>query len=195
MRTARDKWILAILPAVLTVVIYVWTYGRGLQVSVNRLMQQTRAAEAARPSRETIATAQATLQHLRAEAAAKALPAVKVPPAVPAVQFAPPATGLQIITQILSRNHILVVAAQTANKSAGVSWPNEASDLPKRIAERRNGAAPVLWSVDMIGSYEQIRQALEEIAASDMCVIPQDIAMETLAPEASARHWTLWIWL
>jgi hypothetical protein len=195
MRTTREKWILAILPAVLTVVIYVWTYGRELQVSVNRLIQQTRAAEAARPSRETIATAQATLQHLRADAATRTLPVVEVPPTAPALQFAPPTTGLQTITHILSRNHILVVSTQTANKSAGVSWPGEASDLSKRIAERRNGTAPVLWSVDMIGSYEQIRQALEEIAASDLCVIPQDITMETLAPDAAARHWTLWIWL
>ena len=195
MRSRRDQWILAILPAVLTVVIYVWTYGRGLQVNVNRLMQQTRAAEAARPSRETIATAQATLQHLRADLAAKAVPTVKAPPTAPALQFAPPATGLQTITQILSRNQILVVSAQTADKSAGVTWPGEASDFPKRIAERRNGAAPVLWSVDMIGSYEQVRQALEDIAAGDLCVIPQAIAMEWLAPEAAARHWTLWIWL
>jgi len=180
MRSPRDQWILAILPAVLLVVLYLWTYGRGLQVQVNRLGQQASAAEAARPSREALAK----------------VPALAKPgPAVPAVQFAAPVAGLQGVTQILARQRILVVAARTADKSAGAARLGAARDLPLRIAERRNGVAPVLWSVEMIGSYEQIRAALEGIASSNLGVIPQDIAMEALGPEAPARHWTLRIWL
>ena len=186
MRSSRDQWILVAMAAAVTVVLYIWTYGRGLQVGVNRLRQQIRDAEVTRPSRETVAVAQATLLRLRKEVAAR------TPSSAPAVQFVPPATGLQTVTQILARNQILVVAALAAEKSAGSLLPG---DLSKRITERRNGVAPVLWSVQLIGSYEQVRKALEEIASSNLCVIPQDIALDPLAPEAQVKLWTLRIWL
>ena len=192
----RTRWLLAVLPAVVTAVAYSWTYGRSAQERFNCGCMDQIEAEHARPAPQTLASARRAAEDLarqaeelggraRRQASSAALSASE-PAACPAVH-------MHALSKLMRTNRLVLVETKRAGACAGERKESCVADGLRKLAEQRPGTPPELWTVEVVGTYAQVVSALRDLNGSREPIVPAGVSMQPLS--GALRKWSLWFWI
>ena len=189
----RDRWLLAVLPAIVTAMYYIWSPGK-------RASQEHKAAEAQyqsalqtqlRPEALTanikkLSDAEDKL-NVQQDLAAKLKEAAKPTAVLPNVNRT---EALQKVASILDHKQLgLLKRRRIANPER-----EDAADSAVKLAGQLNLPAPEYWQFELTGRYSDMQDALEAMDKCGTFVVPIGIGMEAL-DDAGTQKWTLTLWI
>ncbi len=191
----RDAWLKALLPGILTGVIYVFWFARpGFQ-------QLSAASEEAARSRESIPAASVMYARKREveELTRERDNAAK--PKAPTAVFEPKPShdrplAIQKITEILSKRGMTLSSSKAADANGkGQSLPADATELSNRLIKEYGIAQPKLWVLEVSGTYTSMTGALKDLSTVDQMIVPVALDMEPSEGDESLLIWSLTVWM
>lgn len=191
----RERWLLAVLPGALIVLVYGWFVAPGLR-------EADREAQAALAKLSTQQGASHDMAHLHRDLKAQRDQLAQLNQQKRLLEarlqdlkadVADSDGGRLASTASLTallKDHGLLTIAEGPQQST-------AQELPvavQRVSETSN-RLPILWHLDVTGSFAQMRSALEAIAATPHGPVPLSLTMEPTISQTPTRRWTLVVWL
>ena len=190
MKTPREKWVAALLPAIIVFGGYFWTYGResfqalrSAQAELSRLQQ----SDSGPKFTALLAESQKLQDELEVEQARATQPRLS-DATLPEINRT---RTLQMLTGILSRHRLHLHGTKKIEASA---LSKNTATLARDLCAKAS-TTPQFWKLEFTGSYAQTLQALRDIGASRQMVVPAAIEMKSVDMEATERLWALTVWL
>lgn len=190
--STRDKWMCAVLPALLTTIVM----QRGCVRPINRDIE---ALQAQIQKQGPLSTRKAALKQAEAEnVQLQALVnAKKIPSANNAV--APAAGGAFNRTLALEQISRLCEAGKLTLISSG---PDTTAKLPPSIEQAAavlckptDPLLPQVWKLEIRGPYVAMVEFLKSLGNAPVMVVPINLGMQPDANETAPISWTLSVWL
>ncbi|HYF50076.1 MAG TPA: hypothetical protein VEJ63_11755 [Planctomycetota bacterium] len=183
MRTPRESFVLALLPAIVVVGGYFWLYGANMTRTLRSLETET-AKGRENDSTPRLNSLLAQASKLEDELELERARAVQ-PPAVVALE-ADATAGLKTLTKTLEQHGLRLLSSQRVE--------NSQPDL-SAVANAQSSGTSQCFRVDFVGSYPDTLKALESLINCGACIIPAGIDMSTDDIEDAQRRWSLTVWM
>ena len=189
----RERWLVVLLPATLTGILYIYLYARPQQFNIAALKSgiSTKAGKAVTFEnllKEQIAlTKELDTEKSRAETLKK-----REIQKGDAELAARRAQAWKTISSLLESNNLRMVSStrqSDASKAAGL-----APDLKKWAVAQQKDQAPQLWRLELLGNYSDTRRTLEALSTVPEFIIPVSLEMDATAQQTAAQWW-LEVWL
>jgi hypothetical protein len=192
---ARDQWLCAVLPAVITVGIYLVVAVRQDRHVLAPLRKQLRALGITANSLQTLEQVQAENRRLEAELRALS-PDGKAPDPADRTGDADPAAAqtpaLRQVTRLCEAGGITLLA----------SAPDPDCRLPEMLQQALRPAAgsghppvPQIWRLELRGPYPAMVTLIESLPRGEPRVVPVGITMRPRTDDAQSIGWILTIWI
>jgi hypothetical protein len=203
---ARDKMILAFVPALLTVGIYSWMYARPMTQEVsgyNRKLAEM-DAQPVNPilvaeKTKTYEVMSAAVSREKARASAH-MPHAQLPSPV---KQGDRSGTLRVLSRQLSDAGLQLVTSQpytpaSTARTAPTGSTGQQGDI-EWLAQKQNLPAPEYWRIELVGSYGQMLAALRSLSSTTEFIVPLTIEMESANKYASdgkaLQKWVLVVWI
>jgi hypothetical protein len=187
--STRDKWLLAILPAILTVMAYFFLQAGPAQRNLAAALAQLDKERAAPTSARALATAGAERDRVEDALLAAREKAHQLSTAQPTGVHLPAeerGQALRTISDAMSAQGLFLVQSERV-------LTDEAPPLLKRTMEAldklptvRKVPAPQLWKFEVWGSYPDFATLCERLAKSDEFVVPLSMSMAPIPKDAES---------
>ena len=197
----REKWLLTAVPALIVVIVYAFAFYRPQQASLadntqrlHTLQKDAIPASQVQAKRNELACNQEQIQVVRRELAAlEGRPAVLY---AGIAQDGGEANLLAKVSRVLLDRSIVVVASSRApDNESGAAMPADVRETTKRSSTSAKGGSTGVWRLDLVGSFVNVREALDGLAKADGLVVPVGISMEPVGDDETVHRWKLWIWM
>jgi hypothetical protein len=196
MKTNRDKWLLALIPAMLTAIFYVFSSGRTAQRAITDLQAQL-AKEADTPA-PNVAGKQKALMALNErlarekQHAAALKSAIAQLPGLDATTATRRTNVLQRVHELFSEKKLLLVkSVKLEHSSKGV--PSQTEALAKRLTEQAGAPHAEFYQFELNGDYPKMLDTLQALDRSGLFIVPVSISMEPL--KEGGLRWLLTVWI
>ncbi|HLX61099.1 MAG TPA: hypothetical protein VKX17_07430 [Planctomycetota bacterium] len=186
--SSRDRWLLALLPAVLTASIYIYGPGATQRARMVKAQGELQAAQEKPFDRGALSAVRSDMQQNRAafDNAKKRLAALS---AAPAQRLGPESEDrsatLRALTAILEARGLVLVKSEKLPIDAESALGRKTLDAWKAYAEKTHAPAPQIWRVELRGSYPHMQQACEELARAPQFIVPLSVTMEMPVQEGT----------
>jgi hypothetical protein len=196
--TARDKWLMALIPALLTGVVYILFSGQAAGNALTAARAGEKSAEAAVPAPSALAAVQKALKAASDSLVLEKLRAAKLLAAKPpqAVAEVEQGTGtLRLLSQVVAEHKLSLIKSEklTDGKTKGV--PESVLTLSKTMAERGTRPQPEFWLLKIRGSYQNMVAALQSLDQATLFIVPISVGMELPAVPGGELEWSLTLWI
>ncbi len=195
----RDRWLLAILPALVVLIGYVFLFERPRANELRDLQVKIEAAQRQAVSGETVRAQHEELEQLRAKVASLRASATAAAQAEK-TRLAPrrwnnPAerpAALAAFSRLLEDNSVAAASTTRLVDPTGKAGtdPKLKDWLLATGATDRN-LQPETWKVELVGDYSRILEVLEALPGLDRVVVPWQLSMEPADDGTALRHWSL----
>lgn len=182
--TARDKWLTAAIPALLTLLIGWLVYLRPAGREVSQLRQRVVNQGSLETRKAQVTGAQADLEELQKSIAAK-----RAEPAAEGSFFDRNWAMQQI--SLLCEAHGLGLEKASPDQGAPLA-PLLRESLP---ALGSTGTTPQVWRVELSGSYPAVVKLLAGLEKAKPLIVPLNISMQSGKTERHPSFWVLTLWL
>jgi hypothetical protein len=184
--SSRDKWMCAVLPALLTAIICQTAFTHPLQRENDALAGQIRAPG-------SLPMRQAELRQLESDHA-------QIVEAVAQKRKALSAAGagfnrtvaLQQISKLCEQNHLALVSSAP---DASTKLPPPIAEAAKVLVTERDTDAPQIWRLELRGSYGDFLQFLNGLGAVPPLIVPLNLSMQPDPNEDHPISWSLTVWM
>lgn len=190
--SARDKWLLAILPAILTAILYVFGKGWISEKALKDARLQSEKARAAMLQPAVLAGKMKVLGELNDKLSDQRDLAAKLGESAKSVQLKPSGNRtetLKKISEMLNAKNLSLL--NSARLAEGALKDSKHSALAEQIGL----PVPELWRMEIAGSYRNMLEAIDAMGASDSFIVPLSIGMEPLNEDAGTQRWSLTLWI
>jgi hypothetical protein len=197
--SGRDRWLLAVLPALAVLVGYVFVFERPRSNEVGAFQAQVEAAKRQAVSGETMRAEREELEQLRTKVAARRASTTAAAQAEK-IKLAPrrwnsPAerpAALAALSRLLESHNVAAASTTRLVEAAGksVTDPKLKNWLLQTGATDRD-QQPETWKVELVGDYGRIMEVLEAMPGLDRVVVPWELSMEPAADGTPLRRWSL----
>lgn len=196
--TARDRVLLVVLPALAIFILYSFVITKKANARLKQLTAQYTIAERNKPKSEAIAQQQAMR-----DAAASRLAQAKH-------ELAPLRQALDKqmdtwqdrrarlvfndeLTSLWGRHHLILIEQTNVSTNDLRVTPliERLQQQTRSLLNREFG--PVLWEMKLLGGFVDMQEALDEIAHTDLPVIPVTLDMSA-SNQGSSKIWTVHLW-
>jgi len=187
--TPRDKWMCAVLPALLTGIIFQMALTHPLDRENEGLEKQIKA-------QGPIAARQSALKQLDAENAQLARIAAEKRKGVQGGTEGKPGFDRTVALQQISRlceDGGLILVSSAPDPSTKL--PATFADTAKILLKPTDSSQPQVWRLEMRGSYGEFLKFLNQLASVPSLVVPLNVGMQPDANEDNPIRWTLTVWL
>ncbi len=188
--TPRDRWICAILPALLTVIICQAAFTHPLARENEALTQQIRTQGPLAMRQAGLRQAESEHTQL-AEALAKKRQNLIGGAAGGQLGF-DRSVALQQVSKLCKDNNLALLSS---SPDATVKLPAPMADMAKTLPATSESSAPRVWRLEMRGSYGDFHKFLHDLAAVPPFIIPLTLGMQPDPNEENPTSWTLTVWL
>jgi hypothetical protein len=195
----RDRWLLAILPALVVLIVYVFAFERPRANELCDLSAKVEAAKRQAVSGETVRAQHDELEQLRAKVVSLRASAT-VTAQTEKNRLAPrrwnnPAerpAALAALSRLLE-SHNVAMAGTTRLVDATGKAGTEAKlkDWLLATGSTDKSIQPETWKVELIGDYGRILEVLEAMPELDRVVVPWQLSMEPAEDGTALRRWSL----
>lgn len=195
----REKILMAVFPPLLVVGVYGYFMSKGSELTAALTDLESVRASAAPPqavglARENLAGKQAEKTKLRTdkaqlEARWAAMSAMRNRPAAARTE------ALQRLSRMFEQLGLHTVEESPVEGSSGVLPAGLDEALRRLSGSQSSSASPRFWEVKFIGKYPDVQKLLDELAESDLPLIPISLNMSEAPVETDWRSWTLVVWM
>ena len=189
--TSRDRWLLAILPALLAAIVYIFAVNRPQGDALRDLGDRLAASRAQAVPAERIQAQRAELRQVRGAVASKRSGIAAGRPADPR-RYGTPAdrpASLAALSGLLETRQVVVAGmAKLADADAKATGAHGA--LPARAAAEKE-TQPELWKLDLVCEYSQILDVLRAIPQLAPVIVPMRLSMDAAESDSPLRRWSL----
>lgn len=194
--TPRDRWICAVLPALLAVVLFQWFYAGPLQRQTNESLKalEEERARGTQPAAlsDALRLNSAAEADLAAEKAkAEALKAALAKLTIGAGGVNRPAT-LQSVCKLCERHGLLVVSTRREEQA---TLARTLEPIARALREQTPSAPPQLWRLELQGGYADMTALLEALSEATEFVVPISVNMNLGEYENIPAVWVLTLWM
>lgn len=193
--TERDKWLCAILPALLMLAVYGWVIARPVLRENAAMRAELRMQEPPKMRDERLAAARAEggrlveeLAALRVETAGMESPATAG--ASPEAAARNRASVLRMLSDLCGPSGARLVSAQR-QESGGAGGGDGGGGL----LERMKWTAAQPWRLELRGTYGGMARWLEALSELGVQALPTGLDMDPGTEAASPASWTLDMWI
>jgi len=191
MKTPREKWVLALLPAVLALGVYFWTSGR--QSSASLKTAQAELAKASETDSRSRAKALVTeAQRLQDELELERSRVAQAPHQAEAPLEIDRTRTLRALTGIFARHGLQL---RSTHRLTSTPVSKESETLALDLCARASASAPQFWMLEFTGPYAETLQAIRDMTHSRDLVVPTGIIMKSDDIESAEHHWSLTVWM
>ncbi len=212
MLSIRDRWLVAMLPAIATSVFYIYGSAKTAQSRCDAVRAELQK-EQAKPVDFRVFKALGEDYEKNQDAAANARGGALAPGRVEAPRIGSASEDrsdvLRAISNVLKAHGMIQIRSEKEEAGKGAAMPKPMSDAWQPYAEKFHAPAPELWRFELRGAYPQMLSACEELAHSAAFVVPLSITMEpAVKSDAKATdiekislarpgdlRWVLTLWL
>lgn len=196
----RDRWLMAVIPAVFTMGIYLWGWGRPASRALDDARAKMVESDKSAPRMSDLLTKQKSVEDFSDKLADEKERALHI-----TQNFMPNADARAKAINGLSS--ILTAKGLTLVKSApnASGSKKEAITDVEQLCKKQHIPAPQFWQVEMIGSYQQMLDTLQMLSHSTDFIIPIVIEMNAhpavgreKAPDLTDdpdKRWALTLWI
>ncbi len=200
--SARDRWLLALLPAVVTAAIYIYGPCATERARVTKALSELQAEHDKPFDRRKLSALRADLEQDQT-ALEGAKQRLSVLSAAPEQRIGPAAEDrsetMRALSAILDARGLVLVKSEKLESDVEPALGKKFLDAWKIYAEKTHVPAPQVWRVELRGSYPRVQQACEELARAPQFIVPLSVVMERLpkdnAGNGGGLKWTLTLWL
>jgi hypothetical protein len=194
-KTVREKVVLAIFPAVIIVIAYVWMSARpgaqALQAAEIELQQAKDSPSPMRKINELARESDRIADEI--EVKKRELDRLAVASAGSSIGSRSDRNkALQRLTSVLSANNLMLLDSTRLDENPLASA--ELQTLEKDISAARDQKSQY-WRITVAGSFSAMLNVLNGISKGDDMIVPVSIDMETPDAAENFRAWTLTVWL
>ena len=196
--TARDKWLLMVLPALFTAMVYVYFSGFAASQAMNAARVQAQAAQASVPPPGAVAAAQNTLQELSEKLSAEKQRSANLLAAKSQLVSAGVerrTDALRMLSQIVAQHQLSLLKSEQLKEPGGKNVPPSCAALCKRMSEHFALSEPEFWRLKLRGSYQNMLDVLQALGRSALFIVPVSIGMEPLNTGDGELEWSLTAWI
>ncbi|MGE3536616.1 MAG: hypothetical protein AB7N91_04155 [Candidatus Tectimicrobiota bacterium] len=196
---ARDQLLKMLLPTILTVVAYVWLFGRGAQQQLGDTGRRLEEARAKPPATQHLKEQQARLQRVTREQQALAQERAALQQQLDAwrerfTQGRQRPGALGDLAGLL-HHHGLVLVEEAPAGGADEQLSVFLKRLRDKLAQRPPEEQPQLWRLRFVGAYLNVLEVLHVLADGEAVAIPVSLSMQDAPAQVNWRYWTLIVWL
>jgi len=196
--SSRDRLFLLLLPALVVFIAYSYLITKKPNARIRQLAVQLKAVSATRPNSDQILQMQAArasaLQRL--SQARRELEPIRQALNKQMDAWQDRRSRLQANDDlaVLWRRHELTLIEQSTVSTNEVGLTPLVQRLQQQTRTLLNREfGPVLWEVKLAGGFHGVKSALDEIASSDLPVIPVSLDMQS-QPQGASKLWTVRLW-
>lgn len=200
--TPRDRWILALLPAIALVIGYQYVKVNPMRRTLTALREQAAQVPQGNPQsnfQKALAESELVEKQLDAERERQKSFARKTA-GVPREWRQPDrARTLQELTRLCEESGVTLLASSLrggdgAGGAQNAGLPPPLFDLARTLKDKHGMPEPQLWKFEISASYARVAALLKRFAASDRFVLPvqMDMKIENDDPELK---WTVLLWI
>lgn len=183
--TTRDRWLAAMLPAMLTLLIGWFFFLRPAQKEVNSLRQRVENQGPASARQPLVTRAQA-------EAAAVAKSIADLREAQPAGAVFDRNWAMQQASLLCAAHGL---SLNSSSLEAGGRLPPALQESTAALLRAPGSTPPQVWRLELTGSYPGIVNLLGGLAKTEPLIIPLNLSMEADKNERRPSRWVLTLWL
>jgi hypothetical protein len=195
----RDRWLLAILPALVVLIGYVFLFERpranelrDLQVKIEAAQRPAISGETVRVKRDEREQLRATVESLRASTTATAqAEKTRLAPR----RWSSPAerpAALAALSRLLEDNSIAAASTTRLVDPTGKAGTDpKLKDWLLATGVTEKSIQPETWKVELVGDYSRILEVLEALPGLDRVVVPWQLSMEPADDGTVLRRWSL----
>lgn len=177
----RDRWLVAVLPAIATAVFYIYGPAKTAQSRCDAVRAELQK-EQAKPVDFRVFKAlgedyeknQDTSAGIRADAPESN--SVQAPRIGSVAEDR--SDALRTISTVLKAHGLIQIKSEKEEAGTSTTMPKPISTVWNPYAEKFHAPAPELWRFELRGAYPQMQSACEELARSAAFVVPLSITME-----------------
>jgi len=192
----RDRWLMAVIPAILTLGLYLWVSGRPAGRALDDARAKLAGSDKSVPKMSELLAKQKIVEDLSDKLSDEKERSLHI-----AQSLSPGANDRAKAINGLS--NMLTAKGLTLVKSApnvGASMKYATTDI-ELLCKKQHMPAPQFWHVEMIGSYKQMLDTLQMISHSPDFIVPIGIEMNAGQEKATDlsddpdKRWALTLWI
>lgn len=197
--TPRDRWILALLPAIVLVLGYQYMKANPLTISINTLRAQLKEApQGGSPAefQKAVAEADEIEKKLEFERERQKSFATRTPGVPADWRQADRARTLQELTRLCEASGVTLLASTLSGGSdgGGGSLPAPLNELAKVLKEKHGMPEAQLWKFEISAPYARVAALLKRFSASDRFILPVQLDMKIENDDPELK-WTVLLWI
>ena len=196
--TTRERWLVAAVPALIVLAIYVYGVYQPQKAALTDAQRKLADADRAAVAPMQVAAKRRILKENqdRLVALKQGRAGTSTHPHLNGTSgpsFRPEAQSVARITEVLGQRNVLVVSfARLPDTDARNLMPTGMSESLKRLSGWTTGGERGVWRLETVGSFSDVRESLNAIAAQDVLVVPLGISMEPSEDGQTLHHWSIW---
>lgn len=184
----REKWMAALLPAIVTGLIYQFGWMRTAKTDADGLRKQIQ-------TQGPLAARTAALQHENSEHGRleRLLATRRQPPTGPGqLPDFNRTAALQQISKLCEAGGLTLLASSPDN---GGKLPPSVEQVAKFLVRPGDPAAPQVWRLDLQSSYAGMVELLDGLSEAPQLIVPLGVTMQPNADETQPLIWSLTVWM
>jgi hypothetical protein len=191
--TPRDKWMCAVLPALLTIIVAQRAYIHPVNREIEALRKQIQAQGPLAARQAALKQAEAENSQLAALMKARSTPATPAQNGHAATAHAFNRTlSLEQISKLCEAGNLTLISSSA---DASPKLPPTLAQAAKVLIKPGDPSSPQVWRLELRGGYIEMMEFLDRLAQAPSLVVPLNIGMQPDADETMPITWTLSVWL
>lgn len=192
--TPRDRWILALLPAIVLVISYQYLKANPMTVTLNGLRSQAKETpKGATPAdfQKAVNEADEIEKKLDAERERQKTFATQTPGVPAEWRQDDRARTLQELTRLCEESGVTLLSTSL---HGGNSLPAPLGDLSKMLKDKHGMPEAQLWKFELTAPYARVAALLKRFSASDRFILPVQLDMKIENDDPELK-WTVLLWI
>ena len=196
--TARDRVLLVVLPALTIFILYAFVFTKNSNARLKTLTTKYETAEKSRPKSESIQQQQATRDNAASRLAQTKHELAPLRQALDKQMDTWQDRRARLISNdelstLWGRHHMILIEQTNVSTNDFRVTPliERLQQQTRSLLNREFG--PVLWEVRLLGGFVDMQSSLDEIAHTDLPVIPVTVDMRA-STQGTSKLWTVHLW-
>jgi hypothetical protein len=193
MKSARDRWLVALMPALFLVCWYVWAKATPAERELKAL-RESAANRTVNPGVDELLKMQQEMDGIErqlTEEHAREAGASDRARATPQALPSPDRTRTLQALSALCESEGAMLVASTRDQSGKL--PASLAEAGKKLYARHPGTEPEIWTLDVNADYASAVRLLEKMAATEHFVVPLGVTMRP--KEDGSINWVFTLWI
>lgn len=196
----RDKILVMILPALLTLLAYLYWFFFPIRGEILKAYNELRSLQARQPSLAQLQLKAARVSQLKDDLERCQQQKQDLEKQWQALVGGGAETGrrslkIEGLTALLKQHGLNILEQAQAEGSKESNMPPALAGVVKRMSEAGEQHRPQVWRFRVQGSYLSLLRVLSRLGQGDTLVIPLSLTMKEAEWHSDVREWTLLLWI